>query len=216
MITVVDEGYGISASELPYTFDMFSQRGSRAPSSEGGLGIGLALVKYLVEAHGGAVTVKSRDSSTGTTVSIRLPLSPEPRLFDSKHQGTATHAGPCRVLVVDDDRDTVDSFALLLGLDAHVVRTATSAAEALAALADFTPDVAFIDVNMPHVDGLALAAELRTLPALKHLKLVAVTGDASETDRMAAITVGFDHHLAKPVEVATLTSILASVADNAG
>jgi signal transduction histidine kinase/ActR/RegA family two-component response regulator len=215
-ITVADEGYGISASELPYVFDMFSQRGSRAPSSEGGLGIGLALVKYLVEAHGGAVTVESRDSPTGTMVSIRLPLSPEPGLFDSKHRGTAVHAAPCRVLVVDDDRDTVESFALLLGLDAHVVRTATSAAEALAALADFTPDVAFIDVNMPHVNGLALAAELRALPALKHLKLVAVTGDASETDRMAALTAGFDHHLAKPVEVAALTSILASIGTTRG
>lgn len=210
LMTVADEGYGISAPALPHVFDMFTQRGSRSPSTEAGLGIGLALVKYLVEAHGGTVAVQSGESSSGTTVTIRLPLSRGPDLSGTQPR-MAPCAAPCRVLVVDDDRDTVESLALLLGLDAHVVHTATSAAEALAALDGFTPDVAFIDVNMPYVDGFALAAELRTRPALKHLKLIALTGDVSENDRVTALAAGFDRHMAKPVDMQALTSILATV-----
>jgi CheY-like chemotaxis protein len=210
LITVVDQGYGISAPALPHIFDIFSQRGSRSPSTEAGLGIGLALVKYLVEAHGGTVAVQSGESTSGTTVTIRLPLSRGPDLSGTQPR-MAPCAAPCRVLVVDDDRDTVESLALLLGLDEHVVHTATSADEALAALDGFTPDVAFIDVHMPHVDGFALAAELRTRPALKHLKLVALTGDVSENDRVAALAAGFDRHMAKPVDMQALTSILATV-----
>lgn len=213
LMTVADEGYGISAPALPHIFDIFTQRGSRSPSTEAGLGIGLALVKYLVEAHGGTVAVQSGESSSGTTVTISLPLSRGPHLSGTQPHGMAPCAAPCRVLVVDDDRDTVESLALLLGLDAHVVHTATSAGEALAALDGFTPDVAFVDVNMPHVDGFALAAELRTRPALKHLKLVALTGDSSENDRVAALAAGFDCHLAKPVDMQALTSILATVGE---
>jgi CheY-like chemotaxis protein len=168
-------------------------------------------VKYLVEAHGGTVAVRSGESSSGTTVTIRLPLSRGPDSSGTQPHGMAPCPAPCRVLVVDDDRDTVDSLALLLELDAHIVQTATSADEALAALDGFTPDVAFIDVNMPYVDGFALAAELRTRPALKHLKLVALTGDVSENDRVAALAAGFDRHMAKPVDMQALTSILASV-----
>jgi signal transduction histidine kinase/ActR/RegA family two-component response regulator len=213
LITVADQGYGISAPALPHIFDMFTQRGSRSPSTEAGLGIGLALVKYLVEAHGGTVAAQSNESSSGTTVTIRLPLPRGPERSATQPHETAPCAAPCRVLVVDDDKDTVESLALLLGLDGHIVRTATSAPEALSALDDFTPDVAFIDVNMPDIDGFSLAAELRTRPALKHLKLVAFTGDASENDRMAALSAGFDRHMAKPVDMQALTSILASVAE---
>ncbi|MFL9905722.1 hybrid sensor histidine kinase/response regulator [Paraburkholderia sp. RL17-337-BIB-A] len=212
LMTVADEGYGISAPALPHVFDMFTQRGSHSPSTEAGLGIGLALVKYLVEAHGGTVAVQSDESSSGTTVTIRLPLSRGPELSGTQPHATAPCA-PCRVLVVDDDKDTVESLALLLGLDGHIVRTATSAPEALSALDDFTPDVAFIDVNMPDMDGFSLAAELRTRPALKHLKLVAFTGDTSESDRVAALSAGFDRHMAKPVDMQALTSILASVGE---
>jgi CheY-like chemotaxis protein len=139
-----------------------------------------------------------------------LPRGPE--LSGTQPRATAPCA-PCRVLVVDDDKDTVESLALLLGLDGHIVRTATSAPEALSALDDFTPDVAFIDVNMPDMDGFSLAAELRTRPALKHLKLVAFTGDTSESDRVAALSAGFDRHMAKPVDMQALTSILASVGE---
>jgi CheY-like chemotaxis protein len=212
-MTVADEGYGISAPALPHVFDMFTQRGSRSPSTEAGLGIGLALVKYLVEAHGGTVTVQSGESSSGTTVTIRLPLARGPELPGTPPHGGVPCAAPCRVLVVDDNRDTAESLALLLGLDGHVVRTATSAPEALSALDDFIPDVAFIDVNMPDIDGFSLAAELRTRPTLKHLKLVALTGDASENDRLAALAAGFDRHMTKPVDMQALTSILASVGD---
>jgi signal transduction histidine kinase len=213
LMTVADEGYGISAPALPHVFDMFTQRGSRSPSTEAGLGIGLALVKYLVEAHGGTVTVQSGESSSGTTVTIRLPLARGPELPGTPPHGGVPCAAPCRVLVVDDNRDTAESLALLLSLDGHVVRTATSAPEALSALVDVIPDVAFIDVNMPDIDGFSLAAELRTRPTLKHLKLVALTGDASENDRVAALAAGFDHHMTKPVDMQALTSILASVGD---
>ncbi|MEZ0606082.1 response regulator [Paraburkholderia sp. IW21] len=116
----------------------------------------------------------------------------------------------CRVFLVDDDADTVESLALLLGLDGHIVRTAISAPEALITLESFTPDVAFLDVNMPEIDGFTLAAQLRNRPALGHVKFVALTGDASRADREAALAAGFDHHLAKPVDMRALSSILAS------
>nr|WKF60797.1 Sensor protein EvgS [Paraburkholderia busanensis] len=208
-VTVEDEGYGISPAELPYIFDMFSQRGTRSPCSEAGLGIGLALVKYLVEAHGGTVSVESGDSRVGTAVTLRLPIA---RKRDETHkpQDSVVCAVPCRILLVDDDADTVESLGLLLGLDGHVVRTATSATQALASLETFTPDVAFIDVNMPEISGLGLADRIRAQPALSKLKLVALTGDASSFDRDAALSGGFDYHLAKPVDMVALTSILAS------
>jgi signal transduction histidine kinase len=100
-MTVADEGYGISAPALPHVFDIFAQRGSRSPSTEAGLGIGLALVKYLVAAHGGTVAVQSGESSSGTTVTIRLPLSRGPDLSGTQPHGMALCAAPCRVLVVD-------------------------------------------------------------------------------------------------------------------
>jgi CheY-like chemotaxis protein len=211
LITVEDEGYGISAEELPYVFDIFNQRGSRSPSSEAGLGIGLAMVKYLVEAHGGSVSIDSGELRTGTTVTIRLPVTVQPDSPGFESDETYLHAPPRRILLVDDDKDTVDSLGLLLGLDGHIVRTASSATEALAALQNFSPDVALIDLHMPEIDGYTLAAELRSRRVLGQLTLVALTGDVSPGDRETALPEGFEYHLAKPVNMQKLASILAMV-----
>ncbi|NKJ48979.1 hypothetical protein CIC12_19975 [Burkholderia sp. SG-MS1] len=208
-LTVDDEGYGISAAELPHVFDIFNQRGSRSPSSEAGLGIGLALVKYLVEAHGGSVSIDSGEAREGTTLTIRLPVIGQPASAATQSDGTCLHAPPRRILLVDDDKDTVDSLGLLLRLDGHLICTASGATEALAALQKFRPDVALIDLHMPKIDGYALAAELRSRPLLEQLKLVALTGDVSPGDRESALPKGFDYLLAKPVDMQKLASILA-------
>jgi CheY-like chemotaxis protein len=114
-------------------------------------------------------------------------------------------------LLVDDDKDAVDPLGLLPGLDGHLVCTASSATEALVALQNFSPDAALIDLHMPEIDGYALAAELRSRPVLGQLKLVALPGDVSPGDREAALRQGFDYHLAKPVDMQELTSILGMV-----
>ena len=142
-------------------------------------------------------------------MTIRLPVITQPDSTKVQSDETCLRAPPRRILLVDDDKDAVDSLGLLLGLDGHLVCTASSATEALATLQNFSPDVALIDLHMPEIDGYALAAELRSRPVLGQLKLVALTGDVSPGDREAALRQGFDFHLAKPVDMQELTSILA-------
>lgn len=211
-LIVQDSGYGIPAADLPRVFDMYAQAGAHA-GLDGGLGIGLALVKYLVEAHEGTVSIRNNELTPGATVSILLPIVTE--IFDDAGQSVAPPkpAIPCRIMLVDDDSDTVEALASLLALEGHITQTATTARDALETFSDFCPDVALIDLHMPVVDGFTLARELQDMWGLSNTIFVAVTGSVSVEDRDAALDAGFDYYLPKPVDIDELIQI---VAENCG
>lgn len=202
-LSVRDTGYGIPASDLARVFDVYAQAGR-----EDGLGIGLALVKYLVEAHKGTVSIRNNEQDPGVTVSILLPIVAENADEPMRPAVSRKRITPCRVMLVDDDIDTVEALAALLALEAHVVQTATTACEALEKFPEFAPDVALIDLHLPEVDGFALARALRNMPRSMNTIFVAVTGSVSTDDRNASLNAGFDYHMSKPVDIEELTRVL--------
>ena len=206
-LTVRDSGYGVPEADLPRVFDMYAQAGART-RREGGLGIGLALVKYLVEAHKGSVSIRNNELSPGTTVSILLPVvggNPDDMVQCAASSKPVT---PCRILLVDDDMDTVEALAALLALEGHITHAATTARDALEEFSEISPDVALIDLHMPVVDGVTLVRRLREQPEPPNATLVAVTGSVSLEERDAAIDAGFDYYLSKPVDIGELMHII--------
>jgi CheY-like chemotaxis protein len=205
-IAVRDNGAGIAAELVPRVFDLFVQSEHTADRSQGGLGIGLSVVKQLVEMHGGAVRVASDGPGRGTTVTIRLPRIDVPAV----EQRTPSAAGRARrVLVVDDSTDAADSLAMLLELEGHDVATAYSAAAALETAERLQPDVAFIDIGLPQMSGYEVARRLRASDRCRAIRLVALTGYGQPGDRDEARRAGFDHHLLKPADRASVGAILA-------
>jgi len=219
-IVVQDTGQGIPADLLPYIFDRFRQADRSSTRSQGGLGIGLALVRHLVELQGGTVTAASDGPGKGSTFRVRLPLlvrGPETaarRL--ARPMSTASPLGSLngiRVLVVEDELDTLELFEGILATGGAEVRRATSAAEALAILAAWRVDVIVSDIEMPHEDGHAFIRRVRALPSEQGgaTPAVAVTAYGSFDDRVRALAAGFQTHLPKPVEPAELVAIVASL-----
>jgi signal transduction histidine kinase/ActR/RegA family two-component response regulator len=211
VIRVTDNGLGITAEMLPRIFDLFAQADRTLDRSEGGLGIGLTLVKALVELHGGRVEATSAGIGLGSEFVVCLPvLVTEPKRESSRTDGQTAPAGAARrVLAVDDNIDAVESLAQLLGLHGHEVRTAYDGPTAIATAADFRPEVILLDIGLPRMDGYEVARRLRQQPGLEQTFLVAVTGYAQEQDRRRAHAAGFDAHLVKPADVATLHQLLA-------
>jgi PAS domain S-box-containing protein len=210
ILQVRDNGIGMLPVELERAFDMFVQ-GERTPDrSLGGLGIGLALVRSLVELHGGSVGVASAGQGMGTIFTVRLPRLAEeeaaPREDAAKLDGLA--AGALRVLVVDDNVDAAQILALYVGAQGHVVEVRHEPLAALALAPVFAPEVCLLDIGLPGMDGHELARRLRRLPATRDALLVAVTGYGQEQDRQNSAQAGFDHHLVKPVDMAALEAIL--------
>ena len=203
VIRVTDTGIGIEPDALPRIFQMFSQLRPALERSEGGLGIGLALVKGLVSLHGGTVEVHSAGCGQGSEFRVRLPLS-------TSDEDTAANISPrqdvnepvCarRLLVVDDNADAAESLAMLLALDGHEVKTALNADQALAIAATFKPELAILDIGLPHRNGYELALDLRRQSESSPPKLVALTGWGQAQDRHRARNSGFDEHLTKPVD----------------
>jgi CheY-like chemotaxis protein len=212
-IVIADTGTGISEDLLPKVFELFSQGERTLDRSNGGLGIGLSLVKKLVEMHKGTISVQSPGPGLGTTVTIRLP-----RLHHhERHSALAlTESGvregrtALRILVVDDNRDAADSLAMLCESEGHVARVAYSSSEALDAAPQLQPDVALLDIGLPDIDGYELARRLRrkgeTMPLL-----IAITGYGQAEDRLRAQSAGFDYHFVKPVNVDSLLKLLSSL-----
>jgi signal transduction histidine kinase/CheY-like chemotaxis protein len=206
VITVRDNGAGISPSLLPHVFDMFTQSASARTRAEGGLGIGLAVVKYLVSAHNGTVTIASGGEGQGTEVTVRLPIVCQ---STGESANAATYmTTSIRILLVDDNADATEALGTLLELEGHEVRRAQSGPEALSIVESFTPDVALIDISMPSMDGFELARLLRQRAQCSLTKLVALTGYAAAAAGLTGSESGFDCHLTKPLSLEDLADVL--------
>jgi len=212
VIVVRDEGVGIDAELLPHVFDLFTQADRSLERRQGGLGIGLTLVRRLVEMHGGRVEVASEGAGRGSEFTIRLPrlavAAPAPAPAPAAREAPS---GPARrVLVVDDQPDSTDSLALLLRLHGHEVYTAADGPGAVDEFLRSKPEVVFLDLGLPGMSGYDVARRLRATPEGRDVRLVAVTGYGTEADRERTRAAGFDLHLAKPVDPHAVEALLAS------
>jgi CheY-like chemotaxis protein len=208
-IVVSDNGMGILPEVMPHVFNLFIQSHRAAGVEEGGLGIGLAVVKRLVELHDGDIAIRSGGAGQGTQVTVRLPIL---RNQPGQHlpQTVSTEPGPVpvRVLLVDDNRDALDALSALLQVAGHTVESRSTGPAALELLETWMPDIAIVDIGMPVMDGFAVARAIRSSGVHRNLSLVALTGYASESDASRALAAGFDYHLAKPLSLDKLNSIL--------
>jgi signal transduction histidine kinase/ActR/RegA family two-component response regulator len=209
VVRVRDTGVGIEPAMLPAVFDMFVQERQALDRARGGLGLGLTIVKSLVEAHGGTVSAHSEGPGKGSEFSIRLPAArvraSTPRI---EMPDVASARTGMRVLVVDDNEDAALLMADALAHKGLDTRTAAEANEALALFDTFHPEVAILDIGLPVIDGYQLARALRARPGGDRLYLIALTGYGQAMDRERALAAGFDHHLVKPVDVATIRRLL--------
>jgi signal transduction histidine kinase len=213
-IRVRDNGIGIPPELLPRLFQLFTQVDAAAHRAQGGLGIGLALVRQLVQMHGGSVTAYSDGPNQGSEFLIRLPLRVRQTREIMKSGITPlAHANGSkrghRILLADDNRDALDSLATLLQCDGHEVHTAGDGAEALAVAAECRPNVVLLDIGMPKLDGYEVARRIRAEPWGKSAVLIALTGWGQDEDRRRSREVGFDSHLVKPLDPEALSSLLA-------
>jgi PAS domain S-box-containing protein len=211
VIRVADSGVGIAPETLPGVFEVFAQAARDRDRSRGGLGIGLFLVRWLVEMHGGTVSAESPGVGQGSTFTVRLPLAPvAPREIEPAPAEVSLPAPVARrVLVVDDNEDAADSLATVLDLHGHETRTAYDGPSALAAAHAFAPEVVFLDIGMPGMSGHEVARRLRDDPALAGAFLVAPTGWGGQDDKRRTREAGFNFHLTKPVDVAAVEDVLA-------
>jgi len=214
VIGVSDNGVGIPEDLLPKVFDLFVQGDRTLDRAEGGLGIGLAVVKKLIHMHCGEVTAESAGTGKGTTFQIRLPRIAQPATIKSP-AFTSVNVSPRRILIVDDNADFARSLAKLLSTAGHQIVVVFGGGQALEAIESFQPEVALVDIGLPEMNGYELALRLRADTRLNGVKLVAVTGYGLAEDRQTARTAGFDHHLLKPIDIAALERILASKATEA-
>lgn len=217
IVAVADTGVGLPAESLSSVFEMFTQVGRNKDRAEGGLGVGLSLVRHLVELHGGTVTAESPGAGKGSTFTLRLPLVAE---GGSRHCAAdfatsgsgGTAARKFRVLIVDDNTDGAESLSLLLQVCGHTTHVADDGRQALAMAQAFRPEVVFLDIGMPGMNGYEVARALRKIPGLQDVLLVALTGWGAESDRAQAREAGFDRHLTKPVDLAGIESVLSEPA----
>lgn len=212
VVSVRDNGVGIQAEMLPRIFDMFTQAERSPDRRQGGLGIGLTLVRSLVHMHSGAVEARSEGPGRGAEFLVRLPLAEERRRFPRRSdQSFATLTPECRVLVVDDNRDAAESLGTLLEMIGAEVRVEYDGPRALAALDKYKPTVALLDLGMPGMDGFEVARRIQEHPAGHDVTLIAMTGWGQEEDRRRTSRAGFDHHLVKPADITELQQLLVSL-----
>jgi PAS domain S-box-containing protein len=209
VITIADNGPGISSDLLPHIFDLFVQSARTLDRSQGGLGIGLSLVKRLIEMHGGHIAARSPGPGEGSVFEIRLPLSKQ-NIEASREPPLATPGA--RILVVDDNADAADSLGSLLQLEGHTVMVTYASSDAWTKLGEFKPEIVLLDIGLPEIDGYEIARRIRNSPDYRHVRLIALTGYGQAEDRQRAKASGFDAHLVKPVEFSALQRVLAAQA----
>jgi PAS domain S-box-containing protein len=214
LVRVRDNGRGIAAELLPRIFDVFTQDSRSLDRTQGGLGLGLALVRRLVEMHGGRVEAHSGGTGRGTEFVVRLSRLASAAPAEgpgAEGEGLERKPAVLRILVVDDNVDSADSMALLLSLDGHEVRTAFDGPGALTEAADFQPRAVLLDIGLPGMDGYEVARRMRELPGLRDVLMIAITGYGQEDDRTRSKAAGFDHHLVKPVDPEALSRLLGAL-----
>jgi CheY-like chemotaxis protein len=216
VVRIRDTGIGIAPDALPRVFDMFQQAEPTLERSAGGLGIGLTLARRLVEMHEGGIDIRSPGRGQGTEVEIRLPIraAPDPEVVAQERQAMAvTHS--LRVLIVEDNLDSAEMLDWAVSRLGHVTTQAHDGATAVALARDFAPDVIFLDIGLPGINGYAVARTLRDLPEFSHVYIAAVTGWGQEEDRRKAREAGFDSHFTKPLSPAVLEEVLGTIAQRA-
>jgi len=210
VVRVADNGMGIAPALLPRVFNLYVQDPRTLDRAEGGLGIGLALVKRLIEMQGGSIEARSDGIGKGATLTLRLPrlaYSEEPTAPSTVQTGPQSR----RILVVDDNEDAADSFSMLLKLQGHRVETARSASAALAVAAAFAPEIIFLDIGLPDMSGIEVSRRLRELHSTQHSHIVAITGYGQPQDRANSLSAGFAAHMVKPIQFEEVTALIASL-----
>ncbi len=212
-VTVRDNGLGIPAESLPKVFEMFTQVDRNRARAQGGLGIGLTLVRRLVEMHGGTVEARSDGPGTGSEFTVRLPVVTLPQQTAAlQSEESAAAAAKRRILVVEDNQDSAMSLRMMLELMGHDVQTAHDGVAAVEAAERFRPDLILLDIGLPKQNGYDACRRIRQQPWSSGMEIVALTGWGQEADRRRSREAGFDHHLVKPVELAALETLLAAPA----
>ena len=212
VVRVRDTGIGLSAAHLPHVFEVFVQVDTAWQRAQGGLGIGLSLVKEFVERHGGRVEARSDGPGRGSEFVVRLPAAVDSPAVDPSAVTADGPTGPRhRVLVVDDNQDAADSLATILGILGHEVRAAHDGVAGVAAAAEFRPDVVLMDLGMARLNGYEAARRIRAEPWGRRPFLVALSGWGADEDRRRTRDAGFDRHLVKPVDLDALTRLIAEV-----
>jgi CheY-like chemotaxis protein len=209
VLRVTDTGRGIPPALLPQIFDLFVRGGGAGHARADGLGLGLTLVRRLVELHGGSVEALSAGEGHGSELVVRLPASAPPTVPSGQTSPSTTR--PTRILLVEDNEDARESLRLLLELDGHAVQVAVSGEDGLehAQSSEFT--IALVDLGLPGIDGFEVARRLRATTRGSDLRLIAISGYGQPVDRKRAQAAGFDAHLVKPVDTNYLRSVLAEL-----
>ena len=212
-VAVRDNGIGISAEMMPRVFTLFAQASPALERSEGGLGIGLALVRGLVELHGGTVSAHSRGVGQGSEFVVRLPLGNVAEAEDGgvTRAPACAESKPLRLLVADDNRDSAATCAALLAASGHQVAVAHTGREAFEMACMLRPDALLLDIGMPELNGYQLAQRIRGTSWGSRATLIAITGWGQEQDRRRALAAGFDQHLTKPIDPNGLDALLQRV-----
>jgi len=210
VLCVSDSGIGIAPDLVPYVFDLFVQGARTLERAQGGLGVGLALVKRLAGMHGGAVTVRSAGTGMGSSFEVRLPRVAAPQ--QAGHAVAPTPSSRQHVLLIEDNQDGRDMMTMMLEAQQYRVTSAPDGFEGLRLAAERMPDVALVDIGLPGIDGYEVARRMRANPATAQIRMVALTGYGQASDRARALDAGFDAHLVKPVELARLMDVLETVA----
>lgn len=215
VFAIRDNGLGIGPELLPYVFDLFTQSERTLDRAQGGLGLGLTLVKRLTEMHGGTIDVASEGLGKGSIFTVRLPLLNIEQFTSDKELNTqkgpsSTQSSLVRVLVVDDNQDSASSLALLLKFSGHLVETASAGQQALETAIQFRPDAILLDIGLPDIDGYEVARRLRAHDEISKSLIIALTGYGSEEARVACRDAGFDAHLVKPPAIETILELIAT------
>ena len=209
VLTVRDSGVGISADLLPHVFDVFVQGSSTLDRAQGGLGIGLSLVRRLAELHGGSIEAESKGPGGGSTFTLRLPRIEHQVPVLAAPVAAPQHCKP-NVLLIEDNDDGREMMSMMLSCYGYEVRHAADGLQGVALAASSHPDLALVDIGLPGIDGYEVARRLRADPATRDIKLIALTGYGLAEDLRRVMDAGFDLHLVKPVDIDHLMQVIGS------